>query len=95
MPIYEYQCTKCGHEFEVLQKFSDAPLSTCPKCKGKVKKVISNTSFVLKGSGWYADGYSSPSAKKSDAKSDSKTGKSDSKSSSGTTKSGSASKAAS
>ena len=56
MPIYEYQCesTKCQHTFEVMQKMSDDPISVCPKCKGKhVKKLVSASSFVLKGSGWY------------------------------------------
>ncbi|MBM4391532.1 MAG: zinc ribbon domain-containing protein [Deltaproteobacteria bacterium] len=58
MPIYEYQCPDCGHLFEVLQKFSDEPVSTCPKCSlGNVKKLISQTSFVLKGGGWYNDHY--------------------------------------
>ena len=58
MPIYEYECDKCGHEFEREQKMADAPVKTCPQCKGrKVTKLISRTSFVLKGGGWYADGY--------------------------------------
>jgi putative FmdB family regulatory protein len=55
MPIYEYRCNPCGHEVEVfLQKFSDSPLTDCPKCgkTGLVKK-ISSTQFQLKGSGWY------------------------------------------
>jgi putative FmdB family regulatory protein len=59
MPIYEYECDKCGHAFEREQRMSDPPVKTCPKCKGrKVTKLISQTSFVLKGGGWYADGYS-------------------------------------
>ncbi len=58
MPIYEYQCPDCGHPFEVLQKFTDDPVTTCPKCnQGNVKKLISQTSFVLKGGGWYNDHY--------------------------------------
>jgi len=60
MPIYEYGCLKCGKKLEVIQKFSDPPLSVCTECGGALRKLISNTSFVLKGSGWYADGYSSP-----------------------------------
>ncbi|MBI1815067.1 MAG: zinc ribbon domain-containing protein [Deltaproteobacteria bacterium] len=56
MPIYEYQCAKCG-PFERIQKFSDATLKRCPTCKGKVSKLISNTSFQLKGSGWYVTDY--------------------------------------
>ena len=57
MPVYEYMCQQCGHRHEAMQKFSDPPLSECPRCKGKLKKLISNTSFVLKGSGWYVTDY--------------------------------------
>ena len=65
MPVYEYACEKCKHEFEVEQRISDDPVRTCPKCRArKVKRLISRTSFVLKGSGWYSDLYSSPGAKK-------------------------------
>lgn len=56
MPIYEYACKKCG-EFETMQKITDPPLSTCPTCAGRVTKLISNTSFQLKGSGWYVTDY--------------------------------------
>ena len=56
MPIYEYKCQKCG-TFEVTQKITGKPLSRCPACKGKVKKLISNTSFQLKGTGWYVTDY--------------------------------------
>ena len=56
MPIYEYKCNKCG-VFEVMQKISEAPLKKCPTCKGKAERQISNTSFVLKGSGWYVTDY--------------------------------------
>lgn len=56
MPIYEYQCARCG-QFEVTQKITEKRLSRCPTCKGKVKKLISNTSFQLKGSGWYLTDY--------------------------------------
>jgi putative FmdB family regulatory protein len=60
MPIYEYACGKCEHEFEAEQRISDDPIKTCPKCRSrKVKKLISKTSFVLKGGGWYSDLYSS------------------------------------
>jgi putative FmdB family regulatory protein len=58
MPIYEYVCAKCGKQLEILQKFSDKPKTVCPVCKGELKKLISNSSFVLKGSGWYATDYS-------------------------------------
>jgi putative FmdB family regulatory protein len=64
MPIYEYACDKCGHEFEAEQRITDAPLKSCPGCRGrKVRRLISRTSFVLKGSGWYSDLYSSSGAK--------------------------------
>ena len=66
MPVYEYACEKCKHEFEVEQRISDDPVRTCPKCRArKVKRLISRTSFVLKGSGWYSDLYGSPGAKSS------------------------------
>lgn len=64
MPVYEYQCTMCKKEFEVLQKITDEPLSVCSACGGKLKKLITNTSFVLKGSGWYVTDYPSPERKK-------------------------------
>jgi len=60
MPIYEYTCNKCG-VFEVMQKITEAPLKKCPTCKGKTERIISNTSFVLKGSGWYATDYAKKS----------------------------------
>jgi putative FmdB family regulatory protein len=69
MPIYEYACEKCEHEFEREQRITDDPVKTCPQCRSrKVKKLISRTSFVLKGGGWYADAYSST---KKDSPSDS------------------------
>jgi putative FmdB family regulatory protein len=58
MPIYEYVCEKCGHHLEVMQKMSDPPLSKCPQCRGKLEKIFSQTSFQLKGSGWYLTDYS-------------------------------------
>ncbi|MCB2181404.1 MAG: zinc ribbon domain-containing protein [Desulfobulbaceae bacterium] len=59
MPIYEYECQKCGNVTEAWQSMSDAPLTTCSDCQGELKKLISSSSFQLKGGGWYADGYSS------------------------------------
>ncbi len=60
MPIYEYECQACAHRFEEWQKMSDKPIKVCPKCKArKVEKLISHTSFQLKGSGWYSDLYAS------------------------------------
>jgi putative FmdB family regulatory protein len=56
MPIYEYECPKCG-EFEITQRITEDPLKKCPTCKSKVRKLISNTSFQLKGSGWYVTDY--------------------------------------
>ncbi len=59
MPVYEYECPACEKVFEVQQRISDDPLSSCPDCGGKVKKLVSMSSFQLKGGGWYSDGYSS------------------------------------
>jgi len=60
MPIYEYQCSVCEHEFETIQKFSDPPVTDCPKCdrEGSVAKKLSVSAFILGGGGWYNDGYS-------------------------------------
>ncbi len=68
MPVYEYECPQCEKVFEVQQKISDDPLSTCPECQGPVKKLISRSAFHLKGGGWYADGYSGSSAKNGSGK---------------------------
>lgn len=57
MPLYEYQCEACGHRFEVIQKFSDAPIETCPKCEGVVRKLLSSPAIQFKGSGWYITDY--------------------------------------
>ena len=65
MPIYEYGCHKCGKQFEFMQSMSEPPKKRCPECKGKLERLLSSTSFVLKGGGWYKDLYSSP---KPDAK---------------------------
>jgi putative FmdB family regulatory protein len=70
MPIYEYQCQKCG-QFEVTQRITEKPLGKCPTCKGKVKKLISNTSFQLKGTGWYVTDYARKGQQNGDAKSSS------------------------
>lgn len=68
MPYYEYNCLKCKQTLEILQKISEAPKRKCPECGGKLKKLISNTAFQLKGGGWYADGYSGASNKKEESK---------------------------
>ena len=57
MPIYEYQCKKCGETTEIMQKFSDAPLKKCPACGGRMAKLMSMNSFQLKGNGWYVTDY--------------------------------------
>ncbi|GMQ80016.1 MAG: zinc ribbon domain-containing protein [Thermodesulfobacteriota bacterium] len=61
MPIYEYECSKCGRIDEVLQKFSDRPLAKCKHCSGKLHKLISHSSFHLKGTGWYITDYANKS----------------------------------
>ena len=61
MPIYEYECTKCGNIEEALQKFSDKPLTRCAHCKGKLNKLVSQSTFHLKGSGWYVTDYANKS----------------------------------
>ena len=95
MPFYEYQCSKCGHEEEVLQKVSDKPLTKCPECgKNTMKKMVSAAAFRLKGGGWYETDFKSGSKKnvaadgKAEAKSkDSKAAASKKKSSGDSTKS--------
>lgn len=71
MPIYEYECQSCGKHFEHIQKITDDPLTTCTFCNGKVRKLVSNCSFQLKGTGWYVTDY----ARKSDSSEGKKTGK--------------------
>jgi putative FmdB family regulatory protein len=61
MPFYEYECTKCNHHTEIFQRISDKPVTRCEKCKGRMKRLISQSSFHLKGSGWYVTDYASKS----------------------------------
>jgi len=68
VPIYEYQCLKCGHRFEKMQRLSDPPVKKCPECGGKVQQLISSPAVQFKGSGWYVTDY----AKKGSGKSESK-----------------------
>ncbi len=75
MPIYEYECLQCGSVEEALQKFSDKPLTKCRQCSGKLHKLISNTTFHLKGSGWYVTDYAPKSASPSKSTDDGKQGK--------------------
>jgi len=71
MPIYEYRCSACGHELESLQKFSDAPLATCPACQADtLVKKVSAAGFQLKGSGWYATDFKQSGAKPASTKTD-------------------------
>jgi len=86
MPTYEYVCSSCRHAWEEVQKISEPPLRTCPKCsKATAQRQISGGNFILKGGGWYSDLYSSPkpgaAGKKDDAGSESKSSKDDSGSS--------------
>ena len=57
MPIYEYKCTECEFQFERIQKFTDLPIKLCPQCSGDVEKLLSLSSFHLKGNGWYKTDY--------------------------------------
>jgi putative FmdB family regulatory protein len=57
MPIYEYECSKCGKTSEAMQRFSDSPLTECGHCHGPLRKLISMSTFHLKGSGWYTTDY--------------------------------------
>ena len=67
MPLYEYRCLGCQRVIEVLQKVSDRPLRRCQVCQGKLEKLISRTSFLLKGGGWFAQGYGGGAAKEKPA----------------------------
>jgi putative FmdB family regulatory protein len=78
MPLYEYECAKCGHRFEKIQKFSDPMVKKCPKCGGKVAQMISAPAVQFKGSGWYVTDY----AKKSGTSASSSDGESAAKDSS-------------
>ena len=65
MPTYDYRCTECDHRFEAIQKMSDDPLSTCPECQGKVKRLIgAGSGLLFKGSGFYITDYRSDNYKK-------------------------------
>ena len=67
MPIYEYRCDHCGHQFEVLQKISDAPVKNCPKCNSNnPRRLVSAAAFKLKGTGWYETDFKTKKPKKGD-----------------------------
>ena len=95
MPLYEYQCKKCGHRFEKIQKFSDKPVKKCPECGGPVEQTISAPAVQFKGSGWYVTDYAKKStAPSSDSGSkESKETKKEEKKSETTTKESSSKKA--
>ncbi len=57
MPTYGYRCTNCGHQFEIVQRISDEPLKECPKCEGKLTKMLYPTGVIFKGSGFYSTDY--------------------------------------
>ena len=78
MPIYEYECTKCSHRFEVIQKVSDSPRKKCEKCGAKAERLISSPAIQFKGTGWYVTDY----ARKGSAGQDGKEKDRDAKSSS-------------
>ncbi|HEY0875907.1 MAG TPA: FmdB family zinc ribbon protein [Vicinamibacterales bacterium] len=82
MPLYEYKCEACGNRFEKIQKFSDPLVDACPKCGGKVEKLLSSPAIQFKGSGWYITDYArkSSSDSSSSSKSSSSSDKSDSSS---------------
>ena len=82
MPLYEYKCEACGNRFEKIQKFSDPLVDACPKCGGKVEKLLSSPAIQFKGSGWYITDYArkSSSDSSSSGKSSSSSDKSDSSS---------------
>jgi putative FmdB family regulatory protein len=67
MPIYEYQCSKCGHQTEVWQKITDPPVTKCEMCNGRMRKLISQSTFHLKGTGWYVTDYASKGRKDTSA----------------------------
>ena len=62
MPLYEYECKKCHHRFERIQKFSDPHVKKCPKCRGPIEQVISAPAVQFKGSGWYVTDYAKKSS---------------------------------
>lgn len=69
MPIYEYECKKCHHRFERIQKFSDPQVKSCPNCAGRVERVVSAPAVQFKGSGWYVTDYAKKSSQPSAASS--------------------------
>jgi len=62
LPLYEYECVKCGRRTEKIQKFSDSPLTKCESCGGRLERLISSPAIQFKGSGWYVTDYAKPSS---------------------------------
>ena len=91
MPSYEYECTKCGHRFEKIQKISARRVGTCPECKGRAERMVHAPAIQFKGSGWYVTDYGGkgkpPKGEQTGESSNSDSTKSDSKKSSDSTKS--------
>ena len=85
MPLYEYECDDCGHRFELIRKFSDPPLTACPACAGRVRKLVSSPAIQFKGTGWYVTDYArkpsggQPASEPGNSSGDRKTDKGDSK----------------
>ncbi len=79
MPLYEYQCQSCGHLLEVIQKFSDEPLTECSECQGKLERLVSAPAIQFKGSGWYVTDYARNSSAGTKDAADEKGGKAESK----------------
>jgi putative FmdB family regulatory protein len=79
VPLYEYECGKCGKRFEVIQKFSDDPLSVCKFCKGPATRLLSSPAFHFKGTGWYVTDYAKKSTSEPAAPADGKSKKEEAK----------------
>ena len=73
MPLYEYQCDACAHRFELIQKFSDPPPASCPRCGGAVRKLVSSPAIQFKGTGWYVTDYARQDRKEAPDGAESKT----------------------
>ena len=67
MPIYEYRCTHCKKNFEIFQKITEKPKKRCGVCNGKLEKIVSQSSFLLKGTGWYKTDYARKATKEAEA----------------------------
>jgi len=86
MPLYEYQCTQCGHRLEIIEKFSDEPSTECPECGGLLERMLSAPAIRFKGSGWYINDYARKDGSSTKESKDPSTKASDSATKSGSTK---------